>query len=164
MRAPVIGFLPTIHDVTARTAVQCVITHNTEDGLAAAIAASLTAHFCIYSLGHKEDIFDFLQEYVPDKVKRWKGEVGSPGLESVSAAVTAFSRNDKLSELLLDCVNFIGDVDTVAAIALACASESEEYEKDLPEILLANLEPFGKYGQDFLSQLDWALKTFVRSK
>jgi ADP-ribosyl-[dinitrogen reductase] hydrolase len=62
-------------------------------------------------------------------------------------------RNDRLSDLLKDCVAFTGDVDTVATIALAAASCSPEYEQDLPADLLGTLEN-GPYGRDYLAALD----------
>lgn len=157
MRACPAGLAKEIVDVIFLATIQCRITHDHEDAIAAAQAAALTAHFCIYDKGDKADIFNFLAEYVPGKIKLWEGKVGSPGLESTSAAITAFQRNDRLSDLLKDCIAFTGDVDTVATIALACASESKQYEKDLPPHLFENLEPGGKYGLDFLKRLDAAL-------
>ncbi|WP_293152960.1 hypothetical protein [Okeania sp. SIO2C9] len=71
---------------------------------------------------------------------------------SVRAAITAVERNEKMSSLLMDCINFTGDVDTVATIALAAGSCSEEIVQDLPENLKLLLEN-GKYGRDFLTSL-----------
>jgi len=53
-------------------------------------------------------------------------------------------------------VQFGGDVDSVAAIALGLASLSEEYERDIPEELVDGLED-GLYGRRFLQGLDEAL-------
>jgi hypothetical protein len=50
-------------------------------------------------------------------------------------------------------VAFSGDVDTVAAIALAAASASAEYQQDLPQELLAGLEN-GPFGRDYLVGID----------
>jgi len=72
---------------------------------------------------------------------------------SVRAAITAVQRNDTMSNLLMDCINFTGDVDTVATIALAAASSSQEMVQDLPENLKLLLEN-GKYGRDYLIVLD----------
>lgn len=159
MRACPIGFAKHVVDVVFLATVQCRITHDHEDAITAAQAAALTAHYCIYNKGDKEDVFEFLDKYItPGKIVYWEREVGSPGLESASAAITAFSRNDKLSGLLKDCIAFTGDVDTVATIALACASESKQYKKDLPDHLLKGLEPDGKYGQNYLGRLDGMLR------
>ena len=78
---------------------------------------------------------------------------------AVRAAVTAVSRNSKLSTLLKDCVDFVGDVDTVATIALGAASESKQYEKDLPDVLIHGLEVGRPYGVEYLRELDCQLKT-----
>lgn len=75
------------------------------------------------------------------------------GWMSVRAAITAVVRNDSLSELLQDCIAFTGDVDTVAAIALAAASCSDEIIQDLPAHLIAGLEN-GPYGRDYIIELD----------
>ena len=80
-------------------------------------------------------------------------KVGSKGWMSVRYAITAVQRNDTMSNLLMDCINFTGDVDTVATIALAAASSSQEMVQDLPENLKLLLEN-GKYGRDYLIVLD----------
>ena len=79
----------------------------------------------------------------------------------VSAALTAFQRNDTLSGLLRDCVDFCGDVDTVAAIAMAAGACSAEYENDLPEHLYKNLEN-GAFGAEYLEKIDDKLMTLKR--
>jgi hypothetical protein len=50
-------------------------------------------------------------------------------------------------------VSYTGDVDTVAAIALAAGSCSREVSQDLPEVLTEGLEN-GKYGREYLIELD----------
>jgi ADP-ribosyl-[dinitrogen reductase] hydrolase len=72
---------------------------------------------------------------------------------SVRAAITAVVRNRRLSGLLTDCIAFTGDVDTVASIALAAASCSKEYDKDLPQTLVDTLEN-GPYGRDCIIEID----------
>jgi ADP-ribosylglycohydrolase len=79
---------------------------------------------------------------------------------SVRAAITAVMRNDSLSELLKDCIAYTGDVDTVAAIALAAASCSEEIAQDLPEHLITGLEN-NSYGRDYIIALDRELMSLV---
>lgn len=78
---------------------------------------------------------------------------------SVRAAITAVMRNDSMSKLLQDCIAFTGDVDTVAAIALAAGSCSEEITQDLPDHLIATLEN-NSYGKDYLINLDKQLMIF----
>jgi ADP-ribosylglycohydrolase len=154
MRAAPIGVLPTIEQVIEATSIQAAITHNTPDGINAAIAAALMSHYFIYQLGEKKELGQFLETHVSGEwSKPWQGEVRSKGWMSVRAAITAVIRNDSLSELLKDCIAFTGDVDTVGAIALAAAACSEEITQDLPDHLIDGLEN-GTYGRDYIIQLD----------
>lgn len=154
MRAAPIGVLPTVEKVIEATTIQAAITHNTPDGINAAIAAALMSHYFIYRLGLKKNLGQFLEANVSGEwSKPWQGEVRSKGWMSVRAAITAVMRNDSLSELLKDCIAFTGDVDTVAAIALAAASCSEEIAQDLPDHLIEGLEN-GTYGKDYIIELD----------
>ncbi|MEM1167996.1 MAG: ADP-ribosylglycohydrolase family protein [Cyanobacteria bacterium P01_H01_bin.35] len=155
MRAAPIGIFPTIKEVKKKTTIQAAITHNTPDGIDAAIASALMSHYCIYNLGKKSQLGKFLETHVPGKTwsEPWDRKVGSKGWMSVRAAITAVIRNDKMSSLLIDCINFTGDVDTVATIALAAGSCSQEIVQDLPENLELLLEN-GKYGRDYLIVLD----------
>jgi ADP-ribosylglycohydrolase len=161
MRAAPIGILPTVERVIEATTIQAAITHNTEDGINAARAAALMSHYFIYRLGSKEALGQFLEAHVSGEWSNpWQGEVKSKGWMSVRAAITAVMRNNSLSELLKDCIAFTGDVDTVAAIALAAASCSEEIKQDLPEHLVAGLEN-GSYGRDYIVALDRKLMSLV---
>jgi ADP-ribosylglycohydrolase len=154
MRATPLGVLPTIGQVIDRCQVQARLTHDTTDGVNAAVAAALMTHYFLYDLGPKSDLSEFLANQTPGQWSApWIGEVGPKGWMSVRAAITAVMRNLRLSDLLQDCVAFTGDVDTVATIALAAASCSREYEQDLPETLITTLEN-GPYGKDYLIDLD----------
>ncbi len=154
MRAAPIGVLPTIGQVVDRAQVQARLTHDTPDGTNAAIAAALMSHYFLYDLGPKAELGAFLASRVPGAwAAPWSGKVGPKGWMSVRAAITAVTRNDSLEGLLIDCVGFTGDVDTVATIALAAASCSRDYAPDLPENLLAMLED-GPYGRPYLAELD----------
>lgn len=163
MRASCVGVFSTIQEVLDKTTVQCKLTHNTPDGIAAARASSLLSHYFIYELGTKQDVGKFLEAHVAGH--KWNedyvGKVKAQGWMSVRAAITAVKRNDKLSELLKDCVNFSGDVDTVATIALSAASCSKEYAQDLPDNLVYTLEG-GKYGREYLKELDNKLIDMVK--
>lgn len=154
MRAAPIGIYPTIADVIERTMIQAAITHNTPDGINAAVAAALMNHYCLYRLGPKRELGQFLERHVPGEwAQPWQGKVKSKGWMSVRAAVTAIAQHDSMSALLTGCIAFSGDVDTVAAIALAAASCSDEIAQDLPEHLIYQLEN-GPYGREYLQTLD----------
>jgi ADP-ribosylglycohydrolase len=154
MRAAPLGVLPTVGQVLERCRVQAQLTHDTTDGRNAAAAAALMSHYLLYDLGPLDDLGEFLAGQVPGQwADDWAGQVGPKGWMSVRAAITAVRRNRRLSDLLRDCVAFTGDVDTVAAVGLAAASCSREYEQDLPESLVRTLEN-GPYGRDYLVDLD----------
>ncbi|MDZ8186686.1 MAG: ADP-ribosylglycohydrolase family protein [Nostoc sp. ChiSLP02] len=161
MRAAPIGVYSTPEKVIEATTIQAAITHNTPDGINAAVAAALMSHYFIYRLGPKSKLAQFLEAYVPGQwSKPWHGEVKSKGWMSVRAAITAVMRNDSISELLQDCIAFTGDVDTVAAIAVAAGSCSEEITQDIPSHLVTGLEN-GAYGRNYLIELDRQLMSLV---
>ncbi|WP_406288331.1 ADP-ribosylglycohydrolase family protein [Embleya sp. NBC_00896] len=159
MRAGVIGLLPDIADVRRTAALQARITHRTLGGMTSATAAALAVHYCRYGLGPVAALPDWLAATLPASTdpavwaRPWRGKVGSAGMDSTRAAVTALAAHTSVAALLKACVAYNGDVDTVATIALAAASCSAEYAQDLPEELLAGLEN-GRYGRDFLAELD----------
>ncbi len=154
MRAAPIGVFKTVEEVISLCQIQAALTHNTPDGINAAVAAALSTHYLLYDLGSKEKLGDFLEQHVHGNwSETWIGKVGSKGWMSVRAAITAISQSRKMSELLKRCVAFTGDVDTVAAIALAGGSCSVEIEQDLPLYFHQNLEN-GAFGYDYIKKID----------
>ncbi len=154
MRVTPVGILPTIEQVIEAATIQAKLTHNSPNGIHAAIAAALMSHYFLYGLGNKQELGFFLERYVPGNWSiPWDGKVSTLGVECVQAAVTAVIRNHSLSDILVDSVAFTGDVDTVAAIALGVASCSQEVSQDLPSHLFESLEN-GSYGRDYLIELD----------
>jgi ADP-ribosyl-[dinitrogen reductase] hydrolase len=161
MRAAPIGVLATVEGVLEHATVQARLTHDTPDGVGAACAAALTAHYLIHRVGRKADLGPFLEQHVAgDWSVPWRGKVKAQGWMSVRAAVTALTASSGMAELLRACVDFTGDVDTVAAIALAAGSASSEIIQDLPEHLWAGLEN-GPYGRDYIAALDAELMALV---
>jgi ADP-ribosyl-[dinitrogen reductase] hydrolase len=164
MRAAPLGIFPTVEEVLERCRIQAAITHNTPDGISAAQASALMSHYFIYQLGSKADLGVWLEKQLP-KTHLWdeayKGKVKAQGWMSVRAAITAVKRNDSLSPLLMDCIAFTGDVDTVATIALAAASNSVEYQQDLPQVLIDGLEN-RHFGRGYLIELDKKLMALVK--
>jgi hypothetical protein len=128
------------------------------------VAAALMSHYFLYDRGDKADLGRFLERHVPgDWAQPWQGKVGASGWMSVRAAVTALVQSRTLSELLQCCIAFRGDVDTVAAIALAAAACSAEIIPDLPQQLHQGLED-GAYGYRYIQQLDMELLALGRKK
>ena len=163
MRAAPLGVLPTIDEVLEKAHVQAAVTHDTPDGIHAAMAAALMTHYFIYDLGAKQHLGQFLAEHVPgDWAIPWQGKVKAQGWMSVRAGITAVETHDNLSDMLRGCVDYSGDVDTVATIALAAASCSKEVENNLPQHLILSLEN-GTYGREYITRLDRELMALVKS-
>lgn len=165
MRAGPCGVLASVPLVLEVAARQAAITHNTPDGIAAAQAAALMVHHGFHQRGARSDLPAFLDTHVPgyDWSRPHKGEVGASGIEAVRAALTALLRNDTLPDLLLDCVNFGGDVDTAAAIAMAPAACTRDIDQTLPQSLWDGLEN-GPYGRDYLLALDARFAAFAEAQ
>lgn len=154
MRACPIGVYRPVAEVIRRCTIQAALTHNTPDGIHAAVAAALMTHYFLYRLGPKSQLGAFIASHVPGAwTTPWRGKVGAQGLMSVHAAASAVMANRSMSSLLRACVALTGDVDTVATIALAAGACSEEIAQDLPENLVSGLEN-GPFGRDFLTELD----------
>jgi ADP-ribosylglycohydrolase len=155
MRATPIGLLPTVPDVLHHTEIQARVTHNTPDGITAAQAAALAVHYCHNALGPIDTITAWIDRQLDSETwsRPWRGKVGPKGWMSVRAALTALTSSKSMSEILRASIAFTGDVDTVATIALAAASRSQEITQDLPQVLRENLEN-GPYGHDYLQTLD----------
>jgi ADP-ribosylglycohydrolase len=163
MRVVPFGIYPKVETVIALATMQAAITHNTTDGINAAVTAALMAHYFLYNLGTKADLPKFLDSHVPGNWgETWSGLVGEKGWMAVRAAVTAVVAHDSLSEILRQCVDFTGDIDTVAAIALGAAAASAEVKQDLPQVLVDGLEN-GPYGRDYLVALDKRLMETMRT-
>jgi ADP-ribosylglycohydrolase len=157
MRAGPLGVLPSLSEVMERAQIQAAITHNTPQGIAAAMAAALASHYCYHRLGPKAELGRFLERHVPGEWSLpWEGKVGPKGWMSVRAAVSAIVQCDRLSDLLKMCIAYDGDVDTVAAIALGPASCCDEIAQDLPGQLIDALEN-GPYGREYLISRDQQL-------
>jgi ADP-ribosyl-[dinitrogen reductase] hydrolase len=165
MRAGACGLLAGVELVKSIAARQAAVTHDTPDGIAAAQAAALMVHYLLYRLGPRRDLPDFLDTHVRGYgwSRTHKGSVGVKGCDSVGAAITALVRSQSVADLLVDCVNFGGDVDTVAAIAMAAASCADDIVRDIPETLWNGLEN-GRFGRDRLLELDRDLQDFARSQ
>ncbi|WP_390624115.1 ADP-ribosylglycohydrolase family protein [Fodinicola feengrottensis] len=161
-RAGAIGLCSDVDQVIRYADIQARVTHATPLGIESAQAAALAVHYCRYNIGPVSNIGAWIdaeiQEYggLGGWARVWNGPVGSRGWMSVLAALTALSAASSLSDLLTRCVNYTGDVDTVATIALAAASCTTELVADLPHALLRDLEN-GPYGHDYLTELDKVL-------
>lgn len=154
MRAMPLGIIRDPQEVCEKAVVQARLTHNTATGRRSAMASAMMTHYFLYDVGPKKELTSWLESNVPGK---WSpahhGKVSMHGMEVVRAALTAVMASNSMTGLLRSCVAFTGDVDSVAAIALAAGAGSREIEQDLPAALLRDLED-GPYGRTYLEELD----------
>jgi len=155
MRAFPVGFLTDTQEVIDLAMLQASLTHATETGMVAAAAAALMFHHRYHCLGPKAELPFFLDRWLPGWKfeEAWTGKVGSNGVDTVRAALTAFMQGTDLAHVLRLSVAFTGDVDTVAAIAMPAAAVCEETLKTFPQVLLDGLED-DEYGSSYLIDID----------
>jgi ADP-ribosyl-[dinitrogen reductase] hydrolase len=170
MRAPPIGLYKNKNEVKQKAGMQAEITH-AGSGVEAAIASALMVHYFYHKKGQKNSLRDFIAKEVnPLYNKSWHGKPSSQGWECVSAAIQAVEDNNNIPGLLVQCIRYGGDTDTVAAIAMAAASVCPEYRaqhdtrgkgwnKRLPVNLYNGLEPDNtrKFRREYLKNLDQRL-------
>jgi len=157
MRAAPCGLLVDPLDVIDLAMWQASATHATRDGMTAAAASALLVWACRQgcSQGYLGSIIhDLLPGYAWGEP--WANPVGSAGVDAVKAAITAVTFNDSMEAILKACIGFTGDVDTVAAIALAAAALHQDIEQNLSQELYDGLED-GKYGKRYLEKLETKL-------
>jgi ADP-ribosyl-[dinitrogen reductase] hydrolase len=157
MRSAVLGMYGNTEEVYEKCQMQAKLTHDTPNGIASALMVAFSSHFFYHCIDEKANLLKWLSNQLGDHWKyphtEWTGKVGVVGVECVRAALTALMRNTKMSTLLVDCVSFTGDVDTVAAIAGSIGSVCDEIEQDIPQHLIDKLEN-GSFGKDYLIALD----------
>ncbi len=158
MRAPVLGLLNDNIQCADRAAWQASLTHATPRGMAAASAAALLTWLCRNNHTMAGNLRLQMRQLVPGFLPNsFKTPVSTDGIHVVNAAARAVEEQGSMSSILKQCVDYGGDTDTVAAIALAAASQSDRIEQDLPDHLIEGLEN-GPYGFDFLTDLDARLE------
>jgi len=155
MRVGPVGLLGSIEEVLAISATQARITHDTPGGTGAAQGAALMVFHQLRCLGPISDLPEFLAEHVPavDWRMPHRGRAGPKGEQIARTALAVLLDASSLTDVLRRTVEFGGDTDTVAAIAMAAASVSSEMRRDLSETLIDGLEG-GEYGRDYLLELD----------
>lgn len=162
MRAVPLGVLGSIEQVVEVATAQSRVTHDTPAGINAAVATALGAHYFAHELGKKSGLARFVEEHVDgDWTSSWSGPVGDKGWMAVQAAFTAIAASNSLADVLQRSISFTGDVDTVAAIALGIASQSDEFGRNLPAFLLNDMEN-GEYGREYIQGLDRRLAGILR--
>lgn len=158
MRAYVLGVLPNEAELIEKCTLQAEITHATDEAINSSIAIALSSHFFLYSKGTRTDLIEYLNDILANHwTGTWEGEVEMSGKETVEATLSVITSELSLMEKLKMSVNYGGDVDTVASLALAISSLDPETKNDLPEFLTSELEN-GDFDRDYIIELDKRLK------
>lgn len=165
MRSCPIGYFSSVPSVLSSARIQAKITHDTAEGIVSSQTIALASHYFLYNKGSKEDLFEFLDVITnfdlvfKDKSDLWpiKTRVTSEAIPCVKAALSAIVRNNSMSDILKECIDYTGDVDSIAAMALGLAScIKKDMKNDLPEKLYIGLEN-GKFGLQYIRELDKTL-------
>jgi ADP-ribosyl-[dinitrogen reductase] hydrolase len=157
MRSVPLGLISDKRLLASAASAQARVTHDTPEGMLSAHIVALMAHFLLYEQAAVMDIPKLVMRETGFELKgNWSDEVECDAIQTLHAVNTALLRNRSMSNLLRDCVDFGGDVDSVAAIAMGIASLTLEYTHDVPASLVDGLEG-GTYGRDFMVRLDAAL-------
>lgn len=154
MRAFPIGILTTEKEVLEKAEIQARVTHNTDEGVFSAQLVALSAHYFLYKKGTRKDLENYVKSYLPiDWDFAWEGKVLMQGRQGILAALAAIRKYDKLSGVLMESIDYQGDVDTVATLSMAIGSVCEEVENDLPGWCFRDLEN-GEFGRNFIEKLN----------
>lgn len=156
-RGLVFGVLPNRDHIVTKSQSQATFT-NQQAGVDSAVLAGLALHYVLYDLGPIRGLSKYLLDFMPKIRVPWCGQAAGKANVILSAAITSLCRNDVMSELLIDCVKFTGEVGTVAGVACAIASCSGEYENDLSDYFYTALSR-----GDELQRLDDKLMSLVRN-
>lgn len=158
MRACPIGFLPKITEVMKVCKTQAMITHNTDGGIAGAQAVSAACFFLMDGV-KKKDLRSEIDRLIPGFGfdKDYTEKVPCNAVKTARAALTAYSRCDTYTKLLIEAVSYGGDTDSTASIAMGIASCDPTYSKIFPSKLERDVEN-QNYGFDYAKNLDLMLK------
>ncbi len=157
MRSVPLGLIANKKLLALAAREQAVVTHNTVEGVLSSQVVALMANFVLYDQAALIDLPRLVEASTGfELMSNWSSEVECDAIQTLHAVNTALLRNRSMSSLLCDCVNFGGDVDSVAAIAMGIASLTPEYASDLPALILDGLED-REYGRNFLTLLDATL-------
>lgn len=154
MRSVPLGLLASVDAVEAACRAQTAATHDTAEALLGSRAVALMAHALVHSRLRLDQLAAYVERQIGLPLRGdWRAGVECDAIETVHAVHTLLARHRSLREMLHGAVDFGGDVDSVAAIALGLASLSSEVVADLPDALHAGLEN-GRYGADHLRRVD----------
>jgi ADP-ribosylglycohydrolase len=123
IRALPIGFIGDKNKVINFAIIQSKLTHNSTAGINSSCAVALAAYFALHLNGKVSNLKSSLEsEQYGQWNYNWLGEVSVNAFDTVSAALTAVINHDSLADLLKFCIDYSGDTDSVASIAVGLAS------------------------------------------
>lgn len=166
MRSAVLGVLKIPSIVRTVADGQAKITHNTPGGRFGSQAVALMSHYVLYENSPLER--DLLKTYLryhlrhiiaesealTDVFRRpWAGPVAGPevGINTALATFELLVSCNSLLEVLRKTIEFGGDTDTCASIALGIASA--RMPDDLPAFMHNDLEKGSDFGAKYLKSL-----------
>ena len=133
---------------------QAAVTHDSDPGRLSSVVVGLMGHALLQQRAPIADLPRIVHARTGFMLRSdWRDEVACDAIETLHAVNTALQRHRSMSALLRDCIEFGGDVDSVAAIALGLASLTPEVMPDLPQALHDGLED-GPFGRTWLRALD----------
>jgi ADP-ribosylglycohydrolase len=154
MRSVPLGLLADRAQLAAAAGAQAAVTHDTPEGRLSSHVVALMAHALLHEQADPPDLPRLVGRETGFALRSdWRAEVECDAIQTLHAVNTALQRHRSLGAVLRDCVDFGGDVDSVAAIAMGLASLSAAYEADIPQPLVQGLED-GDHGLRFLAALD----------
>lgn len=164
MRVAPIGLLHSVNDIMEIAALQATVTHDSPEGIESAQAIALSTHYLAHSLGPKATMASYVASHLGSVwMEPWTGWVSVEGIPCARAAITAVMSSDSQADILRKSIDFGGDVDTIAAMAMFMAGVSSEVTKDLHTNLYYGLEN-GTYGRSYLVDVDQRLAKFAREQ
>lgn len=153
MRSAPLGVIYDTSKLLDYAEIQAKVTHDTKEGIVSAQAIALCAQFFLYEKGESSELIDYVREHTQYRWSGvWEKSVPCSAMETVEAVLCVLTKCKDLRSIILASVDFTGDVDTVAALCCAIASQSKIYSNNLPALLYRDLEN-GSYGLEFLEKL-----------
>lgn len=169
MGAATLGFLPDLRGVKLAAAAQALATHSYATIPFAQIVA-LSAFYTINQVGRLSDLNEWLENELSEQGQSVReflsaakegrnvpDKVGMGASSAVALMLHHLPRERSLARLAYLAVEVGGDTDSAAAIMVAIASESGEYQNEFPDVLWQGLES-GIYGKEGLKRVDDALR------
>ena len=156
MRSVPLSYIENKEKLKEFAKIQASITHDTHEGIVSSQAVGLIGNYFLYHKGDPLKLKEYLLKETEEIFKdNFTERVPCAGIETVDAVITVLKNTKSLAEIIDLSVKFGGDTDSVASVAVGLATlRPDYYTNDLPEFLYSDLEN-GKYGREYLEQLEF---------